>query len=191
MKKSLGPHTIVHPTPVFLVGTYDKTGKPNAMTAAWAGICCSIPPCVSVSLRKATYTYECLLARRAFTLSIPSEKYIKETDFFGMASGRSVDKFAVTGLTPEKSKLVDAPFVQEFPMVLECKLMHHVELGLHTLFVGEILDVKVEESAMSPERTSDVKKVKPLAFAPDSQSYYGLGERLGKAFSIGEAFGKK
>jgi flavin reductase (DIM6/NTAB) family NADH-FMN oxidoreductase RutF len=190
MKKSLGPHTIVHPTPVFVVGTYDKNNKPNVMTVAWAGICCSIPPCVSISLRKATYTYECLMQRKAFTISIPSEDYVKEADFFGMVSGQTTDKFTATGLTPEKSTLVDAPFVKEFPLILECKLVHHVELGLHTLFVGEVLDVKAEESVLGPTNATDVKKVRPLAFAPDSQGYYGIGEFIGHAFSIGEALGK-
>jgi len=48
MKKSIGPKTLVYPTPVFAIGTYDKAGKPNVMTAAWGGICCSTPPCVAV-----------------------------------------------------------------------------------------------------------------------------------------------
>src|SRR5208283_3526259 len=52
MKASLGAKTLVYPTPVFVVGTYDKDGKPNVMTASWGGICYSQPPCVAVSLRK-------------------------------------------------------------------------------------------------------------------------------------------
>jgi flavin reductase (DIM6/NTAB) family NADH-FMN oxidoreductase RutF len=185
MKKSLGPHTIVHPTPVFVIGTYDANGRPNVMTAAWAGICCSAPPCVAVSLRKATYTYGCLLNRKAFTVSIPSENYVKEADYIGLVSGKSVDKFVETGLTPEKSALVDAPYVAEFPMVLECKLVNHWELGLHTLFVGEILDVKAEDSVLSPKGTTDVEKIKPIIFAPDSQTYYRIGQQIGQAFAIG------
>ncbi len=57
MKKSIGAKTLLYPTPVLIVGTYDKTGKPNVMTVAWGGICCSVPPCVSISVREATYTY--------------------------------------------------------------------------------------------------------------------------------------
>ena len=71
MKKSLGPKTLAFPTPVWVVGTYDAEGKPNIMTAAWAGIVCSQPPCVGVSLRKATYTYGSLMLKKAFTVSIP------------------------------------------------------------------------------------------------------------------------
>src|ERR1035441_10776179 len=78
MKNSLGAKTIVPTTPVWVVGTYDKEGKPNVMTVAWGGICCSQPPCIYVSLRKATYTYNNIIERKAFTVSIPSETYAKE-----------------------------------------------------------------------------------------------------------------
>lgn len=186
MKESLGAKTLVYPTPVFVVGTYDKHGKPNVMTASWGGICCSQPPCVAVSLRKATYTHGNIVARKAFTISIPSEDYVKQADYFGLVSGRSADKFAATGLTPVKSELVDAPYVNEFPLIVECKLAHVFELGLHTQFVGEIVDVKAEDSVMSSGRLVDIKKVRPLAFAPETQGYYGIGSFIGKAFSIGE-----
>jgi flavin reductase (DIM6/NTAB) family NADH-FMN oxidoreductase RutF len=186
MKKSLGAKPLIYPTPVLVVGTYDKAGKPNAMTAAWGGICCSQPPCVAVSLRKATATHGNIVARRSFTISIPSEKHVHQADYLGMVSGRNVDKFAVAKLTPVKSDLVDAPYVQEFSLVLECKLAHTIELGLHTQFVGEILDLKAEEAVLGKGGLVDIKTMNPLVFAPDTQFYYGVGAFLGKAFSVGE-----
>ena len=185
MKQSLGAITLVYPTPVFVVGTYDRIGKPNVMTASWGGICCSQPPCVAVSLRKATYTYGNIVERKSFTISIPSEQYARQADYFGLASGRTSDKFAATGLTPVRSELVDAPYVKEFPLVVECRLVHTIELGLHTQFVGEVLDVKANQSVMTG-RMLDIKKVRPLAFTPDTQEYYGIGDLVGKAFEIGQ-----
>lgn len=186
MKKSLGAKTLVYPTPVFVVGTYDQEGKPNVMTAAWGGICCSSPPCVAVSLRKATYSYDSIISRKAFTISIPSQEHLKAADHFGIASGKQEDKFAVSGLTPEKSQLVDAPYVKEFPLILECKVVHVIEIGLHTQFIGEILDVKAEEGLVNSEGHLAMDQVKPLLFDPDSRLYYGVGSTLGKAFSIGK-----
>jgi flavin reductase (DIM6/NTAB) family NADH-FMN oxidoreductase RutF len=185
MKKSLGAKAMVYPTPVFVVGTYDKEGKPNVMTAAWAGICCSMPPCIYVSLRKATYTYGNVLERKAFTVSIPSENHLIETDYFGIASGRDVDKFEATGLTPVKSDIVDAPYVMEFPMVLECKLLRHIEIGLHTEFIGEIQDVKADESVLGEGDIPDIEKLRPMVFSPEGRKYHGVGRFLGIAFSIG------
>src|SRR5271165_5519663 len=172
MKKSLGPKPLVYPTPVFVVGSYDKSGKPNVMTASWGGICCSQPPCVVVSLREATCAYGNIMERKAFTISIPSEEYLKQTDYFGLVSSRDTDKFGATQLTAVRSQLVDAPYVKEFPLVLECKLAHKFVLGLHTQFVGEIMDVKAEESVLGNAGLVDIKKVRPLVFAPDTQGYY-------------------
>jgi len=185
MKKSLGAKTIVYPTPVFIVGTYDQEGKANVMCAAWGGIACSVPPCIAVSLRKATYSYGSIVENKAYTISIPSEDYVKEADYFGMVSGRDEDKFATTGLTPVKSDLVNAPYIQEFPLVIECKLLHTFELGLHTQFIGEIMDVKVDEDLLGEGKIPAIDKVKPILFAPENRAYYGIGEYLGKAFSIG------
>jgi flavin reductase (DIM6/NTAB) family NADH-FMN oxidoreductase RutF len=86
-----------------------------------------------------------------------------------------------------RSSLVGAPYVAEFPMVIECRLAHTIELGLHTQFVGEVMDVKVDEMSMGSEGTADIQKVKPLVFAPDAQAYYGIGSFIAKAFSVGEA----
>lgn len=190
MKTSLGAKTLVYPTPVFIVGTYDAQGRPNVMAVAWGGICCSKPPCLAISVRKATYTYGNLMERKAFTVSIPSRDYVVEADYFGIASGRDVDKFAASGLTPVRSELVDAPYVGEFPLVLECKVVHTAELGLHTMFVGEILDVKAEESCLSSDGKLSAELVRPFTWAPSENVYYALGEQLGQGFSQGKGLGQ-
>lgn len=186
MKQSIGAATILYPTPVMVVGTYDQAGKANVMTAAWGGICCSSPPCLAVSLRKATYTYGCLVERQAFTVSIPSRAFIREADYFGLVSGKNVDKFAESGLTPEKAEKVDAPYVKEFPFVLECKVLQAIEIGLHTQFVGEILDIKVEKEFLDEAGKPVLEKIEPFFFAPGERRYYGAGEMLGQAFTLGK-----
>ena len=186
MKKSVGAKTIIFPAPVLIVGTYDTSGKPNLMAAAWGGICCSMPPCVAISLRKATYTYGNITERKAFTINILSEAHVKEADYYGMATGKDEDKFAVTGITPVKSELVDAPYGEEFPMILECNLLHTVEIGLHTQFVGEIMDIKADEEVLGDNELPDIEKVKSFLFDTANRGYYGFGRYLGKAFSIGK-----
>lgn len=186
MKKSLGPKTIIYPTPVLVIGTYDKDGRANAMTASWGGICCSQPPCIAVSLRKVTYSFGNIMERKAFTVNIPSEANLKDADYFGLVSGKNEDKFSIACLTPVRSDLVDAPYIKEFPFVLECKVIRTVEIGLHTQFIGEILDIKAEESALGEGGVLDIEKVKPVLFTPEARKYYGIGAYLGKAFSIGK-----
>lgn len=188
MKKSIGAKTLVYPTPVFIVGTYDKKGKADVMAAAWGGISCSQPPCVSISLQKQRYTLENIVAREAFTISIPSEAYAEEADYYGIVSGRDEDKFAKSGLTPVKSDVVDAPYVKEFPIILECKLIQSTDLGMHIQVNGEIMDVKIDEDVIDETGTPDITKIKPFMFDPGSLSYHGVGRELGKAFSMGKKF---
>lgn len=186
MKRSIGAKTLIYPAPTWIVGSYDNQGKPNGMVAAWGGICCSEPPCVAVSLRKATYSYGNLVERKAFTVSVPSQLQVKQADYFGLVSGRATDKFAATGLTPVRSELVDAPYVKEFPLILECKVAHIFDLGLHTQFVGEILDVKADEGVLDGAGMPDILKVLPIVFSPGNRVYYGIGASLGHAFAVGK-----
>jgi flavin reductase (DIM6/NTAB) family NADH-FMN oxidoreductase RutF len=188
MKQSLGAQTLLYPTPVLVVGTYSQDNTPNAMTVAWGGICCSSPPMLAISVRPARLTYENIVARKAFTINIPSVHYANEADFFGIAPGKSKDKFAATGLTPQKSELVDAPYIQEFPLILECALRHTHDLGAHTQFVGEILDVKAEEKVLDHKGRPSVELINPFLFCPDSDmNYHGIGNVIGRAFSIGQS----
>jgi flavin reductase (DIM6/NTAB) family NADH-FMN oxidoreductase RutF len=186
MKQSLGAKTLLFPTPVLLVGTYDQKGMPNLMNAAWGGICCSQPPCVAVSLRKATHSYAGILERKAFTIGIPSEGQMKVADYVGIVSGRDMDKFAATGLTPLKSELVDAPYAAELPLILECRLLHTLEIGLHTQFIGEIVDVKAEAAVLGQDGLPDILKIKPLVYDTARRGYHGIGPLLGQAFSVGK-----
>ncbi len=191
MKKSLGAKTIVYPAPVLVVGSYDGSGRPNLMTAAWGGICCSNPPSITISLRESRYTFSCIKERKGFTVSIPSEEYAEEADYIGMVSGKDVDKFSATGLTEEKAEFVEAPYVKEFPIVLECQLSETHKVGVHTQFIGTILDVKADESVLGEDGLPVLDRVKPIIFAPVSYAYYGTGQFIGPAFSLGDKFKKK
>ena len=184
MKKSLGAGIYVVPTPVWVVGSYDPQGKPNMMTAAWGGVCCSRPPCIYVSLRAATYTHGNILFKKAYTVSIPSENYLKEVDLIGTISGRDQNKFSLTNLTPVQSKIVDAPYVEEFPVVLECKLKEVVELGLHTQFIGEIIDAKADESVLTQNNQLDIELIRPMIFTPGKGVYHNIGEKIDNAFQL-------
>ena len=185
MKKSLGAKTIAYPTPAWAVATYDSAGKPNAMVAAWAGICCSKPPCVAVSMREERHTYGAIVERQAFTVNIASAARVRELDYLGIRSGAKADKFAVAGLTAVKSDLVDAPIIAEFPLVLECRVINTVKIGIHTQFIGEILDVKVDEELLADGKI-DIDALAPFAYAPELHEYRVLGASIGKAFSIGK-----
>lgn len=185
MKTSLGAKTLLYPAPVMVVGSYNENGQANVMTAAWGGIACSRPPCISISLRSATASHGYIVSRKAFTISLPSRAYASQADYIGLVSGRNHNKYEELGLTPVASTLVDAPYVSEFPLVLECRLVATHELGLHTQFVGEVMDVKVDEKLVTNGKVN-IEELDPILFMPDLGLYYGLGTLIGEAFSIGK-----
>jgi flavin reductase (DIM6/NTAB) family NADH-FMN oxidoreductase RutF len=187
MKKiAIEPITVLHPHPVLLVGTYGADRKPNLMNAAWGGICCSAPPCVAVSLREATLTYHNILQSMAFTVGIPSRRHVEIADYVGMVSGRDHDKFRETGLTPRESEKVNAPMADELPFSLECRLLQHHRLGLHTLFVGEIVGIQADEDVLGPTGLPDIERTEAILFGGFGSPYYfAVGEKLARAFSAG------
>ena len=189
-KKSLGARTIL-PSPVWVIGSYDKNGQANAMTSAWAAICCSRPPCVTISLRKETYTYSNIMEKKAFTVNIPAASQAAYAAYFGSVSGRDVNKFVATGLTPVKSDLVEAPYIKEFPLILECRLKQTLEIGSHTMFIGEIVDVKADENILTEEGALDLEKFRGFFFQPGRGKFYQYGEFLGDVAALAEKIKKK
>ena len=115
----------------------------------------------------------------------------READYFGMVSGKKEDKFAKTGLTPVKSDFVDAPYIREFPFNLECKIIQVIEIGLHTQFIGEVMDAKLDDTLQENGNQLIIEQIKPLIYATDSKNYYSIGKQIASAFSIGNEIGKE
>ena len=181
MKKSIKPQSLLFPNPIIVVCTYDAQGKANAATLAWGGVASSEPPAVSIAVQPPRYTFTALNERKAFTVNLVPAKYVAEADYFGIASGRDADKFAVTGLTPVKSDVVDAPYIAEFPYVLECHVAHMLDLGRHTLFIGEVMGTLIEEAAQT---WSD----ELISWNVATRDYFIQGSSIGKAFDCGRTF---
>lgn len=188
MKQSVGINSLIFPNPVIVAGTYDEQGEPNAATLAWGGIGCSDPQSVTIAVRPSRHTFEALQRTKAFTVNLPSAVYAAETDFFGLASGRNTRKFEATGLTPVHGEFVDAPYIAEFPYCMECVVTHTLDLGSHTLFVGAVKDVKVDELYVNEQGVLDFEKANILSFDPGIKAYRAPGEFVGQAYSIGKKF---
>ncbi len=182
-KVSLGPQPEIMPKPALVIGSYSADNEPDIMTAAWAGIVNSSPLCVGVSVRPSRKTYDNIMATGSFTINVPSEQYVAEMDYVGNISGHNEDKFKKLGLTPVKSELVNAPYVGEFPIVLECKVIDTLHLGTHVQFIGEVMDTKANRNVLYANgKRVDAKKVKPIIF--EHGSYFAYGKPLGKPFHI-------
>lgn len=188
MKKSLGVNNLIFPNPALVVCTYDENAEPNAITLAWGGIASSGPESVSIAVRPSRYSYEALMRTKAFTLNLPSVEYAAEVDYFGLVSGRKHRKFATTGLTPVRGEFVDAPYIAEFPCSMECVVTHTTDISAHTLFIGEVKDVKLDDALLNEAGEILWDKARILTFDSGRKVYRAPGEEVGAAYSIGKKF---
>ena len=181
----MGPTTKIYPMPALLIGA-NVDGKPNFMTVAWGNIANAEPPMISVAIRLSRYTHKGISQNLTFSVNIPSIDLVKETDYCGTTSGAKVNKVEACHFKIFYGKLGNAPLIEQCPINLECKVMHALELGSHSLFVGKIEETHISENCLTDGKL-DINKIKPFAFmAEPAVQYLALGEVLGKAFRIGQ-----
>lgn len=190
MKKNLGVVSAIYPMPVLMVAAYDENGKVNVMNAAWGMMCSSDK--VALFIDEEHKTTQNLLKTKAFTVALADRKHMDVADFFGIASGNKInDKFERTGYTAVKSEFVNAPVIEEFPVVMECELAEVVETENLYAIVGKIVNTAAEESVLSENGKVDPAKVKALIFDEFQSGYYVTGEKVGKAWNAGAGLMKK
>ena len=184
MRKNFGAKAMCYPMPVFIIGTYNADGTPNAMNAAWGGISeeTEISICVSADHK----TTKNILARGAFTVSVADADNVVAADYVGVVSGnKESDKITKAGWHAEKSTLVDAPLFAELPLALECTLVSYDEESCR--LVGEIVNVCADERVLGDDGKVDLSKFHPITYDPIHHTYRTLGDVVGKAFSDGLA----
>ena len=183
MRKNFGSKTWLYPMPVFIVAAYDKTGKPNAMNAAWGGIFTdnTIGICISESHK----TTQDILASGAFTVSMATADKVTECDYVGIVSGnKEPDKFAKAGFHATKSEFVNAPVIDELPMSLECELLSYDKES--DFMTGKIVNVSALDAILDTDGQIDPAKLRPVIYDPVHHDYLVIGEKVGKAFSDGK-----
>ncbi len=172
------PGTMLCPVPVVMVSTAGKGGLfPNIATVAWTGTVCSEPPMLSISLRKSRLSHQLIMESGDFVVNVPSLRQIPATDYCGVASGRDVNKFQKLGLTAAPASSVSAPIIAECPINIECVVRQVLELGVHTMFVGEITAVQVSADLVTREGRLDIERAGLAAYAHGG--YYVLGKKIG------------
>ncbi|MBQ6003008.1 MAG: flavin reductase family protein [Synergistaceae bacterium] len=180
----------VYPMPVLMVATYGEDGKVDVMTVAWGSICGMDK--IALYLAKDRKTLKNINARKAFTVSLADEAHLKEIDFLGTASGNTTpDKFERTGLHAVKSKNVDAPVVEEFPVTMECKLEEVRDCFGEMQVVGTIVNVLAEEKTLDEAGKVNAEKINAVIFDQFRNTYYTSGKEVAKAWRVGAELMKK
>ncbi len=174
--------TMLYPVPPAMIscGTLEH---PNIMTAAWTGIISSEPPMTYVSIRPSRYSHGIIKESGEFVINLPTLAMVTAADFCGVKSGRDIDKFKETELTPAPCTQVRAPQIAESPVSIECKVKEIRNFGTHDMFLAEIVAVNVDDKYIDKDGKFWIEKTGLLAFAHGH--YFTLGRNLGSfGFSV-------
>lgn len=190
MKKNLGAIPAVYPMPVLMVAAYGENDKVNAMNAAW-GMICDMDR-IALFIDEEHKTTQNILARKAFTVSIADKAHMEVADFFGIATGNKMpDKFERTGYTAVRSAHVDAPIIEEFPVVMECELAEVINTESMYCIVGKIINTAADEAVLAENGKIDPAKLNALIFDQFQFGYYVTGEKVGQAWNAGAGLMKQ
>lgn len=183
MKRSLGNAGELFPQSVFIIASYGEDGTPNAMNAAWAGECSRHEICFNIGDHKTT---ENIVRRGAFTVAPADVANVVTADYFGIATGRRVNKAEKSGLTFTRSEHVDAPVIEEYPLTMECEVtaIDGDEHGARV--VGKIVNVLADEGILDADGKVDFGKLRPLVYDAAHMTYRVVGEEVGGAWNVGK-----
>lgn len=179
MKKAVKASSGLIPTPVVMVTCQEKESRPNIITLAWVGVACSDPPIIAVSIRPDRHSYSLIKNSQQFVVNVPDLSLVKTTDYCGNVSGKNVDKFKETGLSPLPSEKVIPPLISECPINIECTVKQVIPLGTHDLFLGEVIAAHVNEEVLDERGRIDATRAQLLVFWPGKSDYWDLKNKLG------------
>ena len=183
MRTNFGAKPMVYPMPVFIIGTYDENGVPNAMNAAWGGI--SEENEITICVDAGHKTAKNLMKTGAFTVSMANADHVAQCDYVGIVSGNKVpDKLEKAGFHTTKSQFVNAPVIEELPMALECLVQSYDPETCR--LVGEIVNVCADEVVLGENGKIDPQKLQPITYDPVNHKYLSLGAVVGNAFQDGK-----
>jgi flavin reductase (DIM6/NTAB) family NADH-FMN oxidoreductase RutF len=180
---------LIAPLPPVLV-TCGTMEKPNVLTIAWTGILNTLPPKTYISVRPSRYSYDLIKSSGEFVINLTTAQLVRSADFCGVRSGRNFDKFAITGLIPEKASEVACPMIKQSPVSLECRVSDILPLGSHDMFIADIIAVHVDDQYIDSDGKLHLERCALAAFAHGE--YFELGKKIGNfGFSVRKKSKKK
>lgn len=185
MKKDIGPVNALYPSLTTIVGCVAQ-GRPNFLAVAHVGIMNhGQPQYLTFGINKAHHSNQGILEHGQFSVNIPGESLMVETDYVGIVSGKKTDKSGVFELYA--GELEFAPLIKACPVAMECRLDRVLDFKTHDVFVGEVVKTWADESVLTPKGQPDPAKVRPLLFDMHTLGYYALGPKVGDCWSAGKA----
>jgi flavin reductase (DIM6/NTAB) family NADH-FMN oxidoreductase RutF len=179
-KVQVRPNRPVYPTPAALITCADEKGVPNVLTLGETfNISIARPVILGIAIRKSRYSHELITRTREYVVNLPTCAISEQVWYCGSTSGRDVDKFKGSGLTPIPARVVQAPLIAECPVNIECRVTQIQVIGDHDLFLGEAVAQHVDESLLDEAGKIQVDKLNGFAFVLGE--FWTFGQKLERA----------
>lgn len=184
----IGPINALYPMPTTLVGATVKD-RPNFLTVAHVGILNhGSPQYLSLGLSKVHYSNAGIKENQAFSICLPSENLMVETDYCGIMTGKKTDKASLFDVFYGELKF--APMIHQCQVNMELKLHDVLDFSTHDIFIGELFQTYADDNVLT-EGKIDIEKLRPLLFDMTSVKYWSLGPSVGKCWNVGKSLKKK
>ncbi len=120
-------------------------GRTNIIAVGFCMPVSRIPPMVACAIGKNMYSCELIRQTGEFVINVPTQDMNRQIYYCGSHSGRDVDKFRETGLTPQSARHVGAPVIGECVAHMECRVRQTVDTGDKCLFIATVVDAYADE----------------------------------------------
>lgn len=179
MKQNWKPGTMIYPLPAVLISCGNSPEEYNLITVSWVGTLCTNPPMCYISVRPERHSYPIIKKNLEFVINLTTADMAFATDWSGVKSGKDFDKFKEMKLTPGKSTVVSAPYVEESPLCIECRVREVISLGSHDMFIADVVNVLADEKYINPQTNAfEMEKANLLVYSHGH--YYEMAKEIGK-----------
>ena len=183
----IGPVNALYPMPTTLVGV-TVNAKPNFLAVAHVGILNhGTPQYLSIGLSKAHYSNAGINENRTFSICLPSEDLMVQTDYCGIMTGKKTNKANLFDVF--YGALQTAPMIRQCPVNMELRLHDVLDYKTHDIFIGELYETYADDNVLQGGKI-DITKLRPLLFDMASVRYYSLGPVAGRCWNAGKSLKK-
>lgn len=182
---------VLNPVPVVLITSKNKEGQENVFTVAWTGTVCTKPAMLSISVRPERLSYQYIKESMEFVVNLPHKGMTKAVDYCGVKSGKKEDKIKSMNFTMKECTHINASYINECPVAIECRVTQIIPLGTHDLVIAEVLGSHINESLMDEKGKIHFEEANLINYCHGE--YYPMTKKsIGRfGFSVAKKVNKK
>jgi flavin reductase (DIM6/NTAB) family NADH-FMN oxidoreductase RutF len=158
-KKESKMKSCLQPAPNVLVSCRGLDGENNVLAVGYCCNCSYDPPMVMVGIVPTRHSYKMIKESGCFVVNLVDRNYKETFDYLGSHSKRDEDKLAKMNVKLQEGKVVNAPFLPDCPVNIECTIVDSIVTGSHVMFVGKIEYVHADVEFTDHEGNIDFSQI--------------------------------